>query len=162
MDRKKSIIKGVAISLLLIATPFLFYMYKYAPSDSKDWETVFGTINSGNFKSAQSFIHALFTKITFILLTSIWFITSRNWWKYAILVPLIMFLYQFYGIINFHIQYIDEFDFWYSLPFIAPIIIFFIYLSYLITKIDHQYDDVNEELNKDAKGEIKKMFSDDL
>jgi len=162
MDRKKSIKKGVAISLLLIATPFLFYMYKYAPTDSKEWDTIFGTINAGNFKSAQSFVHALFTKITFILLTTIWFLTSRNWWKYAILVPLIMFLYQFYGIINFQIQYIDEFDFWYSLPFIAPIIIFFIYLSYLITKIDHHYDEVNEELNEDAKGEIKKMFSDSL
>ncbi len=162
MDRKKSIKKGVAISLLLIATPFLFYVYKYAPTDSKEWETIFGTINAGNFKSAQSFVHVLFTKITFILLTSIWFLTSRNWWKYAILVPLIMFLYQLYGVINFQIQYIDEFDFWYSLPFIAPVIIFFIYLSYLISKIDRHYDKVNEELNEDAKEEIKKMFSDSL
>lgn len=159
MDRKKSIKKGVAISLLLIATPFLFYVYKYAPTDSKEWETIFGTINAGNFKNAQSFIHALFTKIIFVLLTSIWFLTSRNWWKYAILVPLIMFLYQLYGIINFQIQYIDEFDFWYSLPFIAPVIIFFIYLSYLISKKNIQ---LNEELNEDAKGEIKKMFSDSL
>jgi len=158
MDRKKSIKKGVAISLLLIATPFLFYMYKYAPTDSKVWDTIFGTINAGNFKSAQSFVHALFTKITFILLTATWFLTSRNWWKYAILVPLIMFLYQLYGIINFQIQYLDEFDFWYSLPFIAPVIIFFIYLSFLISRKDQ----LNEELNEDAKGEIKKMFSDSL
>lgn len=162
MDRKKSISKGVAISLLLIATPFLFYVYKYAPSDSKEWETIFGTIHAGNFNSAQSFIHALFTKFIFVLLTSIWFLTSRNWWKYAILVPLIMFLYQLYGIINFQMQYLDEFDFWYSLPFITPVIIFFIYLSFLISKKDQQYDQVNEELNKDAKEEIKKMFSDDL
>jgi len=158
MDRKKSIKKGVAISLLLIATPFLFYVYKYAPSDSKEWETIFGTVHAGNFHSAQSFIHALFTKIIFVLLTSIWFLTSRNWWKYAILVPLIMFLYQLYGIINFQIQYLDEFDFWYSLPFIAPVIIFFIYLSFLISRKDQ----LNEELNEDAKGEIKKMFSDSL
>ncbi len=159
MDRKKNITKGVVISLLLIATPFLFYLYKFAPSDAKQWDTIFGTVEAGNFKSVQSFIHALFTKITFVFLTAIWLLTSKNWWRYAILVPFTMFLFQLSGIINFHLQYIDEYDFWYSLPFISPIIFFIIYLTYRISNVDNHQ---SEELNEDASYEIKKMFSDDL
>jgi hypothetical protein len=84
----------VLLSLFLIATPFLFYIYKYAPADGREWDTFFGVINSGGFGSVQAYMHALFTKITFVSLTGIWFLTSNNWWKYAILVPLTMFLFQ--------------------------------------------------------------------
>ena len=157
-DRNKNIYSGVVISIILIATPFLFYIYKFAPSDSKEWNTVFGVLKSNSFGTMQAYMHALFTKITFVTLTIIWFLTAKNWWKYAILVPLTMFLFQLSGIINWELKYIDEYDFWYSLPFISPIIVFLIYLSYRISKNTDQYSDINQ----DAKDEISKMFSDDL
>jgi hypothetical protein len=157
-DRKTSFKIGVAISLLLIATPFLFYIYTIAPRDSKEWDTIFGTIEAGNFKSVQTFMHALFTKITFVLLTLIWFLTADNWWKYAILVPLTMFLFQFLGVISSKLQFIDEFDFWYSLPFIVPILAFLIYISFRISK----KTDRSSELKNDVKEEINMMFSDEL
>ncbi len=157
-DRNKNIYVGVVISFILIATPFLFYIYKFAPSDSKEWDTIFGTLKSSGFANMQAYMHALFTKITFVTLTVIWFLTAKNWWKYAILVPLTMFLFQLSGIINYELQYIDEYDFWYSLPFILPIIAFLIYLSYRIRKNKGDYS----EIENNAKEEIHKMFSDDL
>jgi hypothetical protein len=156
-DRKKNILTGVFLSLLLIATPFLFYIYKYAP-DAKEWDTIFGTIRSSGFLNVQSYMHAVFTKITFIMLTTIWFLTSNNWWKYAILVPLVMFLFQFLGVLNFELEYIDEFDFWYSLPIILPILFFLIYISFLISKNDSGSSDLMTEVDD----EIKKMLSEDL
>jgi len=157
-DKKKNIFTGVAISIVLIATPFLFYFYKFAPSDSQEWNTIFGTFKSNGFNSMQAFTHALFTKITFLTLTVIWFLTSTNWWKYAILVPLTMFLFQLSGIINWELKYIDEYDFWYSLPFILPIVFFLIYLSYRISKNKDSYS----EIDNNAQEEISKMFSDNL
>ncbi|MAY22827.1 MAG: hypothetical protein CMC74_08610 [Flavobacteriaceae bacterium] len=142
----------------MVATPFLFYIYRFAPSDSDQWETFLGTINAGGFYSVQVYMHALFTKITFVLLTGIWFLTSKNWWKYAILVPLTMFLFQLSGVINDKIGYIDEFDFWYSLPIILPILFFLIYISYVISK-KRSGDD---KLKEDVDQEIKKILSDDL
>ena len=133
-DKKSSIISGVLLSIILVATPFLFYLYRIAPAESPEWETIFGTIRSNGFSNVQSYIYTLFTKITFILLTGIWFLTSRNWWKYAILVPFTMFLFQLIGVINSELKYIDEFDFWYSLPLIIPILLFVIYISYRISK----------------------------
>lgn len=157
-DKKKRIFNGVLLSALLVATPFLFYFYKYAPAEAGEWSTWFGTIKSGGFGSVQSYMHALFTKLTFILLTTIWFLTSKNWWKFAILIPLTMFLFQLSGVINYKIQYIDEFDFWYSLPVILPILFFLIYISYRIGKRSGSGEDLKEQLDE----EISNIFSDNL
>lgn len=157
-DRKKSYIIGVLLSIILIATPFLFYLYRIAPTDSTEWDTLFGTINSGGFQNVSYFFHSLFTKATFVLLTGIWFLTSRNWWKYAILVPFTMFLFQLSGVVNYQIQYIDEYDFWYSLPVILPILFFLVYISLRIRKRTAQ----NNPLKKDVDEEINKIFSDKL
>ena len=69
-----------------------------------------------------------------------------------------MFLFQLSGIINWELKYIDEYDFWYSLPFILPIVLFLIYLSYRISKNKDYYS----EIDNNAKEEIHRMFSDDL
>ena len=156
-DRKKNLLTGVLLSLLLIATPFLFYVYKYAP-DAKEWDTIIGTIRASGFSNVQSYMHAVFTKFTFIMLTTIWFLTSNNWWKYAILVPLVMFLFQFIGVLNFELQYIDEFDFWYSLPIILPILFFLIYISFRINKNESDSSDLMTEVDD----EIKKLKGEDL
>ena len=153
-DRKKRLLIGGVIAFLLAITPFLFYLYKYAPQDSKIWETQLFTINSGSFRNAQSFVHALFTKITFVIITALWFITSKDWWRWAILVPLMMFLFQLLGVINYQVSYIDEFDFWYSLPVIIPIIIFLIWISNELNKTIGDLDlkkEIEEELESYTK-----------
>jgi len=152
--RNKKLYIGVGIAIILILSPFAFYLYRYAPHDSKEWDLLFFTIYSGGFNSAQIFIHALFTKFLYVLLTSIWFLTAKHWWKYAILVPLTMFLFQLSGVINQKIQYIDEYDFWYSLPVVIPVVIFLIWLSgklrFYTTALDIR-EQISEELESIQK-----------
>jgi len=148
----------VLFTIFLVSTPFLFYLYKYAPSESRVWNTLLGTIDSGGFNNVQAYLHAMATKITFLLLTGIWFYTSKTWWKYAILIPFTMFLFQLSGVINYKEGYIDEFDFWYSLPIILPILILLIYISYIAGKKSSNDDG----LKKEVDDEIKKLLSDDL
>ncbi|WP_339700790.1 hypothetical protein [uncultured Marixanthomonas sp.] len=157
-DKKRTFINGVLLTIFLVATPFLFYFYKLAPKGGEEWDTFFGTITPGGFGSVQVYLHALATKSTFVLLTGIWFLTSKNWWKYAILIPFTMFLFQLSGVINYKIEYIDEFDFWYSLPIILPILILLIYISYIAGKKSNNDDG----LKKEVDDEIKKLLSDDL
>ncbi len=149
LGRKKRLIIGGVIALLLAMTPFLFYLYKYAPNNSKTWETFLFTIETKSFSNAQNFIHALFTKITFVVVTTLWFITAKHWWKWAILIPLIMFLFQLLTVINYQTSYIDEFDFWYSLTIIIPIIVFLIWISNELNKTIGDLDlkdEIEEEL----------------
>lgn len=156
--RRSKIIIGVLLSILLVATPFLFYIYKFAPADSKEWKTILGTIHAGGFGSVQIYLHALFTKIIFVLLTGIWFLTSQNWWKYAILVPFTLFLFQLSGVVNYKLMYIDEFDFWYSLPVVLPILFFLIYISYSISKPNNSGEDLKNAVDR----EIRNILSNDL
>ncbi len=157
-DRKRIFRVGVLISIVLITTPFLFYLYRIAPTDSKEWDTFIGTIYAGGFQNVSFFLHSLFTKVTLVLLTGIWFLTSKNWWRYAILVPFTMFLFQLSGVINYQNQYIDEYDFWYSLPFVLPIVCFLAYISYRIGKKSQPTEDLRNEVDQ----EIKNIFSDKL
>ena len=149
-DRKKRLILGGVIAFLLAITPFLFYLYKYAPDDSKVWETTLFSVESGRFNYVQSYIHALFTKITFIIITSLWFISSRDWWKWAILIPLTMFLFQLIGVINYQEKFIDEFDFWYALPIIIPVILLLIWIGHEINKTIGDID-LREELEEELE-----------
>ena len=146
----------MGITILLILSPFLFYLYRLAPQNSEMWETSLFTINSGGFSSVQSFIHALFTKFLFVLLLSIWFLTAKYWWKFAILVPLTMFLFQLSGVLNQKIQYIDEYDFWYSLPIVIPLIALLFWFSRKLrfyttaldirAQIDKELDSLKKEI----------------
>lgn len=156
-NRKLRIALGVLLSSILVATPFVFYIYKFAPSDSQEWHTIFGTIHSGGFGNVQVYMHALFTKIIFVLLTGIWFLTSQNWWKYAILIPFTTFLFQLSGVVNHKLRYIDEFDFWYSLPVVLPILFFLVYISFIVSKYPSE-----NELKQDVDREIRRILSDEL
>ncbi len=157
-DRKKKYLIGVLISIVLVTTPFLFYIYRIAPTEGSEWDTIFGKITAGSFQNVSYYLHSLFTKMTFVILTGIWFLTSSNWWKYAILVPFTMFLFQLSGVINYKIQYIDEYDFWYSLPVILPILFFLIYISLRIGRRGKNEVDLKKEVDE----EIKQIWSDDL
>ncbi|RMB59216.1 hypothetical protein EAX61_09175 [Dokdonia sinensis] len=145
------------IAILLAITPFLFYLYKYAPQESSVWETPFFKINGGGFVNVQAFVHAVVTKLTFILITMLWFISSRDWWKWAILIPLVMFLFQFFGVINFQQDYVDDFDFWYALPVITPVIIVLIWISHELNRVVGDLD-LKDEIEDELKQYDEERF----
>jgi len=148
--RNKKFISGAIIALVLILSPFLFYLYRYAP-DAKTWNLGLFTIHSGGFPNVYSLAHALFTKLLFLIVFTLWYFTCNHWWKYAIMVPFTMVAFQISGVINYQIQLIDEYDFWYSLPIVLPLValLFFIgkKLDYLTTGIDLK-EEIEEEIKK--------------
>lgn len=149
-DRKRSLYLGGVICLILITSPFMFYLYRIAPSDSNEWYLGIITLRSGGFSSVQSFIHALFTKLLFLITFAIWYLTNHHWWKHAILVPLTMVLFQITGVINYSISFIDEYDFWYSLPITIPTILFLYWLSRYLNHYSTAFDlkdEIDNELN---------------
>jgi len=149
-DRRKRLIVGGVIALLLAITPFLFYLYRHAPEDSNVWKTHFFTIESKGFLNVQYYAHALFTKITLVFITGLWFVTSRHWWRWAILVPFVMFLFQLIGVVNQNITYIDEFDFWYALPIIIPTVLTLIWIGHELKKTIGDID-LREELEEELE-----------
>lgn len=138
MDRAE-LYRGVVIGLLLISAPFLFYLYLLVPS-SDTWDIGIFVIQSGGFKTVQVFVWSLLNKSVFLLITTLWFFTASQWWRYCILVPFTLFLFQLSGVLNQQLEYIDQYDFWYSLPIVVPIVIAMIIISIKLNKQSKQLD----------------------
>jgi hypothetical protein len=167
---KSVFVKDLVIALIIIALPFLYYTYRYFPT-TQVWEGFFFTIDSGDFEEVYFFMWLVNIKLYIIVLLSVWLITCKHWWRYAILVPLIIELFKLSGLLNSENTFFDEIDFINSLPITIPVILFVLFLSKLMNHYS-KFQDINTELvdeidtifieinayNNDAIYKIKEEF----
>ena len=154
---RKVLIKDLVIAGIIVVLPFLFYLYMFAPNE-KVWETWFFTIESNYYRDVNTFLWAISTKVLMLAILLLWFFTCKHWWKYCILIPIIIELYKLLGTIKPNLTFIDENEFIKSLPFTIPILILLIYLSNrlnyysLVQKLninlDEEIDNLIQELAK--------------
>ncbi|MFK5982722.1 MAG: hypothetical protein QM499_07405 [Flavobacteriaceae bacterium] len=117
---KKSLVLGGIIVLLIAISPFLFYTYKSLPNNTQVWETfIFSTTTS--YFSVNAFGWFLVGKIIPIYLLLLWFFTCKHWWHWIILVPITMYIFQLWGIINQSKEF-DEVELIYLLPLMMVVI----------------------------------------
>ncbi len=120
-DSKKSLILGSIIATLLAIVPFLFTLYESVPN-TRVWNTFLFSFDSGAWDSAQYVMWICTGKAVPLMLLIVWFFTNRHWWYHALLVPIVMYIYQIVSLFNDSNQFVDEMQFVYMLPVIAIII----------------------------------------
>ncbi len=123
----KSAVVGTIIGTVIGLTPLIWELYQSVP-DEPVWNTFFGSYESKGWESAHYAMWVLTGKFIPLLLLLIWFFTNKNWWYHALLVPIVMYIFQIYGTIQGDINDIDEFQ----LVYMLPIIVFVIPSIYLI------------------------------
>lgn len=62
-----------------------------------------------------------------LLLLIIWFITCKHWWYHVIFIPIGMFAFQLFSVINDDVGITDEVEIWWLFP-IMLVIVPFVYL----------------------------------
>ncbi|MER3317394.1 MAG: hypothetical protein RIB79_03815 [Allomuricauda sp.] len=140
--RKKFIIEGV-VALLIAISPIIFYGYKYLPVGAKTW-TFLGiefTDNGFDDDVSLAFYYYL-NKLVPLLLLIIWFVTSKNWWYHAILIPIAMYSFQLYTVLNYtNSERIDENEILYviAVTMVVIPIVYFIRIK-LVDKHVHGID----------------------
>ena len=140
---KKSLVIGGLIVLLIALSPFIFYSYKSFPDDNKSWETFLFTINT-SFYSMYDYAWYFVGKFVPLYLLLLWFFTCKHWWHWIILVPIAMYSFQLWGIIN-ESQNLDELELYFILPLMAVLIP----AVYLIrAKLSHSLNDKDLSLLK--------------
>ena len=117
-DRKSLFIGGIVV-LLIAASPLLFYSYKSFP-DTQVWETYFFTINTG-FPDWISYAWYLTGKVLPLYLLLLWFFTCKHWWHWILLVPISMYAFQLWGLVNESGGY-DEVEFIYLFPLLMVLV----------------------------------------
>ena len=120
-DKKSNLILGSIVATLIAITPYIFYSYESVP-DEKIWDTFLFTYNSGYYESAIVSVWTMMGKIVPLFLLFIWFFTCRHWWYHVLLIPIAMYSYQLFAIINDDGKFFDEYQIMYLIPIMAIII----------------------------------------
>ncbi len=153
--RKKSLITGSIIIILIVFSPYLLYFHKSIPGDIENYETLFGLIKGGHYGYAQTFIYFLFAKLSPLILLFVWFITCKHWWVHALIIPISVYLSQLISIFNDSLQYVDDVEFIYTVP-IATIVMMLLYFVRSKLSIYIQAVDLKKEMDENMK--IPKKF----
>jgi hypothetical protein len=160
----RRILKGSLVATLVASTPFLFYLYEYVP-DTEVWETSLFTYQSLYYQSANAAMWVLMMKFVPLLLSIIWFFTCRHWWYHALLVPIVMFMFQLISAFRADIVPTDEFDIIWLLPIMAFVIpSIYLIRAQMFEKInnaDKTMEELEEEFMikpKSFVGKLKQYF----
>lgn len=113
----KSLFPDLIIVILIAASPFVFYIYKNIPS-TETWRTIFFTLESANYLSVSHRTWFFMNKFVPLYLLFLWILTCRHWWRYIILVPITMYVFQLYSVLNNSIKYVDEMEIYWLIPVI--------------------------------------------
>lgn len=112
-DKRPKIFGGVIVFLIAI-TPFLFYSYESFPNDSQVWETSLFLIKT-EFFSVNTYFWFIAGKLIPLYLLLLWFFTCKHWWHWILLIPIAMYAFQLWGIVN-ESQGLDELEIYYIIP----------------------------------------------
>ena len=127
--KKKIMTKELLTASIIVALPFLYYIFEIVPEE-KIWNTWFFTFDSKYYNEANVFAWVLMTKLYTVVILFLWYKTCKKWWRYAILVPIIIELFKTGTILNSELYYVDEYEYSLSLPVTIPIIFLVLFLSY--------------------------------
>ncbi|MBT8268934.1 MAG: hypothetical protein HKO96_10930 [Flavobacteriaceae bacterium] len=157
---KKGLIVGSIVATLIAASPYLFYIYRSVP-EVQVWDTSFFTIESTYYADVNTLVWAFMVKLVPLILLLLWFFTCRHWWYHALLVPIAMYCWQIFGVINDESQFLDELGLIYLLPVMA-VIIPSIYLirAQMFNKIniaDKSMEELEEEFKIKPKSFLEKI-----
>lgn len=125
--KKRFVIEGF-IALFIAISPLIFYFYKYLPQEAVSWTFLGITFTENNFGDVSTAIYFYLTKVVPLFLLIIWFITSKDWWYHAILIPIAMYSFQLFTVLNYsNSKRIDENEILYVIAVtmvIVPIVYF--------------------------------------
>lgn len=120
----RSLFIGGIVVLMIAISPLIFYSYKSVP-EVKVWNNFLFT-SSTDFYSWFDYAWYFVSKFVPLYLLLIWFFTCKHWWYWILLVPIAMYSFQLWGVIN-QSQGLDELEIYLILPlmgFVVP----FVYL----------------------------------
>ena len=160
----KGIFLGSIIATFIAITPYLFSLHESVPKQ-KIWNTFLFTYDSASWEDANYAMWVITGKLIPLLLLLVWFFTCRHWWHHTIMVPISMYIYQIYIVLDGDSAHTDEFQ----LMYLIPIMAFAIPAIYLIrarifnkiNNVDKSIQDLEDEFKVSPKNildQLKKYF----
>lgn len=129
-NHQKTITKRTefAIIFILVVNLLIFYLH-YLFQETARYEIFGYSISSHGFNDFSTFVWFICIKLGLLFPCIVWFFTSSNWWRYAVLSPIILTVYQLWEVLQSTGYEVDEVSLIYSLPAITIIAILLIFIS---------------------------------
>ncbi|WP_405368635.1 MULTISPECIES: hypothetical protein [unclassified Nonlabens] len=123
---KGSIAVGSMVAISMAILPYAFYYYEALPDWL--WDLSFFKALSKSFDGNRLMASwTFFQKLVPLVLLLLWFLTCKHWWYHTILIPISLYVFQIYSLLDFSNNYIDSGE----LYFVVPVVIFSLSLTYL-------------------------------
>lgn len=153
----------IFIALSLFFYPLFYNMHQLIPEGLEEVNVLGLTLDNNGFVDVHTYYWFLTNKLGLSILMIIWFYTSKNWWRYAILTPIILYTYQFWEA-NQDIQHLDAFGNLKAFPAVFSVVFLLVVLSrtfkYKYGLLDI-HDNIVKELDiiikEEAKSSIKEF-----
>ncbi|WP_420322481.1 hypothetical protein [Flagellimonas sp.] len=138
--KKRLVIEGL-ITLFVAISPLLFYSYKYTPTDTETLDFILFQIGANGFADARMFYWYFLSKCIPLMLLIIWFVTNKQWWYHAILIPISMYSFQLFSVLTYDSPKIDENEIFYviAVTMVVVPVVYFIRVK-LVDKHVHGID----------------------
>lgn len=147
-------LKDFSVVFVILISPFLFFLYMLSPEKTVEWETWLFHININN--TGYEVDEFLWCTSTYFLITInliLWFVSCKHWWRFVILIPIIIELDKV-NLIYYDLSYdILDYKFYYSLLLSIPVIIFLFFLSKKLN-----YYSLSKSINKQIDDEINVLM----
>jgi len=87
---------NLIVVCLLVFTPLLWFIHYLIPENVQELDLGIIQVHNNGFLNVRIFIWFLLQKLIILIPLVLWFITCQQWWKYAILSPIILYSFQFW------------------------------------------------------------------
>jgi len=124
--------QDILYAVILILIPYVFYLFEYIPEGLTEYNVLGVKILAHGFNDVNIFVWYVLSKICVLIPLIIWFITAQNWWRYAILSPIIIYSYQLWEGIKDTGTKADEIEYVLAFPYLFVVLIALIVLTHLI------------------------------
>ncbi|OUS02938.1 hypothetical protein A9Q86_02505 [Flavobacteriales bacterium 33_180_T64] len=150
---KKDLQKDLFPLICIIILPFGFYLYNFIPIDISVWKTKWFEIDSGFYVDANFYCWFLSIKILTICILSVWYLTCKYWWRFVLLVSIIVEVNKLINIIRsadlgFDIQFISIVGIITSVVYVMILSFISIYIGYYEKRKNYDIL-INEEINSE-------------
>ena len=148
----KSNFGNYLIAIILLSVPFLIYSFEFIPKNIENWDFKIFKIKT-SYEAATFFMWLISFKIALFILLIIWYFTTKEIWRFAILIHVAVVAFQIIEIFKGS-RFVDEYELIFALPIIIPLLILLVFLSKWL-----KYKSTNEILNEAVRERIDILIS---
>ena len=95
-DNRPYRFREVVIIVLLLIAPMFWMLHVFIPQETKALDLGLFTLGTYGFGNVSFLVFFAGFKLFLLVLMLIWYFSSRDWWRYAILSPILLYTYQFW------------------------------------------------------------------